>query len=221
MADGTRQRPEARKACAQHTLSVRARLMILAVIAIAPLLFERIYNEEFDRIERIEDAQKRVLEVARQGIARQNQIIVSTRVLLQAFANARAEFKFSDTQCNDYVSKIAVSTSGIKTLSVANVSGKIICSSNPDAIGLDISGRPHFEGAVDSAGFVLGDYLTGTRDQEPRITLALAQRGVNNAAAAVVLGVRGLSVGRCPSWLRPTLARFSMRSLLSRATARH
>jgi hypothetical protein len=166
--------------------------MILAVIALAPLITERIYNEEIDRSERIADAHKRVVEVARQGVTQQNQVIVSTRALLNAIANARAEFKFSDAECSDYLTKTAASASGIKTLSVANVSGKIICSSFAGALGLDISGRPHFEKAIDTAGFVLGDYFVGTRLTGPLITLALAQRGVNDAAAAVVLGVLDL-----------------------------
>jgi len=33
-----------------------------------------------------------------------------------------------------------------------------ICSSAPEPIGLDISGRPHFYKAVDSIDFVLSDY---------------------------------------------------------------
>jgi diguanylate cyclase (GGDEF)-like protein len=193
MTNAGRQRQESRTSRAKHTISVRARLMILAVIALAPLVAERIYNEEFDRSERIEAAHKRVLEVARQGVTQQNQVIVSTRALLNAISNARAEFKFSDAECNEYLTKTVASASGVKVLSVANVSGKIICSSYPSALGLDISGRTHFEKAIDTAGFVLGDYLAGTRVTGPLITLALAQRGVNGAAAAVVLGVLDLS----------------------------
>src|ERR1041385_3976441 len=190
MPDGRSQRMSTRR---RHTLSVRVRLMILAVIAIAPLVLERVYNEKLDRIERIEDASKRVLDVARQGTAEQNQVVVSTRVLLQTIANARAEFKFSDGECSDLLAKTAASATGVKTLSVANLQGKIFCSSNPDTVGLDIAGRPHFERAIDTAGFVLGDYFTGTRDQVPRISLALAQRGANDAATAVVIGVLDLS----------------------------
>ena len=36
-----------------RTFSIRARLMILAVIAIVPLLLERVHNEQFDRNERM------------------------------------------------------------------------------------------------------------------------------------------------------------------------
>ena len=63
----------------------------------------------------------------------------------------------------------------------------------PDAIGLDVSKRPHFVKAIDTGEFVLGDYFVGTRDSSPRITLALAQHRPNGSAAAVLLGVLDLS----------------------------
>jgi GGDEF domain-containing protein len=192
MPDADRQRPEIEPARARRTLSVRVRLMILAIIAIIPVVMERIHNEEFDRSDRIEAAHKRVLDVARRGAAEQNQVIVSTRALLQVIADAHAEFKFSDADCSRFLTKIAATAPGIKTLSIANTIGKINCSSNLDAIGLDISDRPHFIKAIDTAGFVLSDYFLGTRGSGPRITLALAQRGANGAAAAVVLGVLDL-----------------------------
>jgi hypothetical protein len=73
----------------RRTLSVRVRLMILAVIAIVPLLPERIHNEEFDRNERIEAAYKQARDLARQGAAEQNEVIASARALLQVVASAR------------------------------------------------------------------------------------------------------------------------------------
>jgi len=176
-----------------RTLSVRVRLIILAVIAITPLIVERVHNEESDRSDRIETARKHVTDVARQGAAEQNQVIVSARVLLQVVATAHAQFNFSDAECGRFLKRIAAPEGGIKTLSIANVLGKIVCSSNPGSIGLDISERPHFTQAIDTAGFVLSDYYPGTRINGPLITLALAQRGANGAAAAVVLGVLDLN----------------------------
>jgi GGDEF domain-containing protein len=192
MPSTDRQRPETEPGRARRTLSVRVRLMILAMIAIVPVVMERIHNEEFDRSDRIETAHKRVLEVARRGAAEQNQIIVSTRALLQVISDADAQFKFSDPECSRFLTKIAATAPGVKTLSIASAVGKINCSSNLDAIGLDISDRPHFMKAIDTAGVVLSDYFLGTRGSGPRITLALAQRDANGAAAAVVLGVLDL-----------------------------
>jgi GGDEF domain-containing protein len=193
MPDARRQRPESKITRPRRTLSVRVRLMILAIIAIVPLLLERIHNEDFERNERIQAAYKQALDVARQGAAEQNQVIVSARAILQVVASARATFDASNDECNRFLATIAKPAPWIKTLSVANLQGRIICSSAPDPIGLDISERPHFFKAVASGDFVLSDYYVGTRIKVPLITLALAQRGSNNAAAAVVLGLFDLS----------------------------
>ena len=63
----------------RFALSIRARLMILAVIAIVPLLLDRVRDIESDRAERIEAAAKQALNLARQGMAAQNEVIVSVR----------------------------------------------------------------------------------------------------------------------------------------------
>src|SRR5882757_6791665 len=96
MPDPNRQRPKSDASRPKRTFSVRVRLMILAVIAVAPLLLERIYNEKLDRTERIEDAYKQASDVARQGAAQQNQVIASARAVLQVVATARATINLSD-----------------------------------------------------------------------------------------------------------------------------
>ncbi len=188
-----RQQPEAPQAGPRRTLSIRWRLMILAVAAIVPLLLERVHNEEFDRSDRINTAYKYALGLARQGASEQNEVIISARAVLQVIASARATFNAPDSECNQFLATIAKPTPWIKTLSVANLQGRIVCSSSPEALGLDISERPHFLKAVDSGDFVLSDYYVGTRIKTPLITLALAQKGQNNSAAAVVLGLLDLS----------------------------
>jgi GGDEF domain-containing protein len=193
MPDARQQRPDSGIARPKRTLSLRVRLMILAVIAVVPLLVERIYNEEFDRSERIETAYKQALGLARQGAAEQNEVIGSARAVLQVVASARATFNASNDECNLFLANIAKPVPWIRTLSVADLQGKIFCSSYPDSIGLDISDRPHFLKAVDSGDFVLSDYYVGTRVKASIITLALAQRGQNGATAAVVLGLLDLS----------------------------
>ena len=193
MLDANQKRPESRIARPRRALSVRVRLMILAVIAVAPLLLERLYNEEFDRRERIELAYKQAAGLAKQGAVAQNEALVSARALLQAIVSARSTFNPSNDDCNKVLTETAKPIPWIKTLSVANLQGKIICSSFPEAIGLDISERKHFTAPIDSGSFFISDYFIGGRIKIPVITVSLAQRGLNGGAAAVVLGLLDLS----------------------------
>lgn len=193
MPDAAQQRPASGSTNPKRTLSIRVRLMILAVIAILPMLGERIYREEFDRNERIQAAYKQTLDLARQGATQQNDAIISARALLQVVASARATFNASDAECNRFLASIASPTPWLRTLSVANLQGRIVCSSFHPAIGLDISDRQHFIKPIDSGDFYLSDYFVGERIKAPSITLSLAQRGANGAAAAVVIGLLDLS----------------------------
>ena len=146
-----------------RTLSVRVRLMIMAVLVVLPVLAERIHNEQIDRNDRVEAAYKQALSLARQGAATQNEILVSLRGILQSVASARSTFNFSNADCDQFLAKIAKPIPWIQALSVADLRGRVICSSFPDAIGLDISKRPHFTGAVATREFMLSDYLFGSR----------------------------------------------------------
>ncbi|MGH6685043.1 MAG: hypothetical protein ACRECA_14190, partial [Pseudolabrys sp.] len=87
---GEIQNVKAGTAYARHAPSIRARLLILAIIAVVPILLERIHNEQIDRRERIEAAYGQALGIARQAAAIQNDAIVTTRAFLHALAGTRA-----------------------------------------------------------------------------------------------------------------------------------
>ncbi|MBV9260047.1 MAG: diguanylate cyclase, partial [Pseudolabrys sp.] len=168
------------------------RIMIVAVIAMVPVLIERIYNEEVDRADRVAAAHQQTLSLARQAAAAQNEGIVSVRAFLQSIASARSAFIVSNDECNNFLTKIAAPFPWVQALSVADLQGKIVCSSLPQAIGLDISNRAHFIKAIDSSDFILSNYFLSSTIGAPVITAALAQKGSNGAAAAVVLAVLDL-----------------------------
>ena len=180
---------DGKAAAPKRTLSVRLRLMIMAVIVVLPVLAERIHNEQIDRDDRVQAAYSQALSLARQGAATQNEMFVSLRAILQSVASARATFNFSGENCDAFLAKIADPIPWMQALSVADLQGKIVCSSFPDAIGLDISGRKHFLKSVANRDFVLSDYMVGTRAKMPIITGALPQIGAEGKVVAVILGV--------------------------------
>ncbi len=190
---GDAERAKIEKAPQQRALSIRARLMVLALIAIAPLLINRIRDVRDDRSERIAEANRQALNLARQAMSAHNEVILVTRALLQVVASARSTFDAFDASCSEFLAKSAGRVPWLKTLSVANLQGKIICSSYSRTIGLDLSDRDYFIRAVDSSDFVVSDYFVGARVKSPIIAASLAQRGANGAAAAVALATIDLS----------------------------
>ena len=167
--------------------------MALAIAAILPLLLLGLYNEERERQDRIDEAYKHALDVARQGAAAQNEVIVSARTLLRVVASARASFNVANGNCNQFVSAIAEPIPWLKTLAVADIDGRIICSSLNEALGLDISQRPYFKSTMTYGGFSISDYFVAARIKTPAITAALAQIGPDGETSAVIVGLLDLS----------------------------
>ena len=89
------------------TLSIRARLVILALLAVVPLMLDRVRVLEATRTERIEDAAAEALELARRGVDCQREIIATARAMLQVMARAYVGALASGTTCNFYLTDLS------------------------------------------------------------------------------------------------------------------
>ena len=134
-------------------LSIRARLLVLALLAIAPLVFDRVHGLELARGHRIDRARTEVIDLARRGTESQREIIYSVRVLLQIVARAYAKVPLDAANCNQYLTALTGNVPWIRGLSVAGVDGRITCSTESEVIGLNVSDRPHFQNALHSRDF--------------------------------------------------------------------
>ena len=93
MPDGE---PKSRKRAvpSKPMLSIRARLIVLALIAVTPLMIERVHGLEEARAIRTERANNEVIDLARRGAESQRQIIYSVRSLLQIVSRVYAKVPF-------------------------------------------------------------------------------------------------------------------------------
>ncbi len=186
------QRADSASAGTRRALSIRARLMILALIAIVPFVLERIHNEKFDRAQRVEAAYQQALGLARRAAAAQNEAIVSTRAFLTVLAGTHVVASPSEPSCSGLLKSLVEPEPWIRVLSIADRTGRIICSSLPGGAGLDISKRSHFVNAMKAGSFVVGDYFMGTRDKAPLISAALPQRDADGSIETVLLATLDL-----------------------------
>jgi diguanylate cyclase (GGDEF)-like protein len=174
------------------TLSIRARLIVLALLAVAPLMFERIHSIEGARAERTAHAHAQVIELARRGADAQDQIIVSVRALLQIVARVYARTPFDRDQCDQYLTSLVGSIPYIRALSVADTDGRITCSIEPHAIGLNVADRAHFQHALHSRQFALSDYLVRRLDGPPTMFATLPAITPDGTVVGVVLAAVNL-----------------------------
>ncbi len=171
--------------------------MILAVFAIMPLAIGRVYDIEIERRENIAEARQHALVLAQQGAAKQNESIAAARGTLQLIARAYPKFDESTVPCDDFLKAMFVGTPGIKTVSVANASGRIVCSANKAGIGLDISDRTHFQDVMRNGGFALSDYSLGRRVLGPTVFVSYGERTSAGKVNAVFIALLDLDwIGR-------------------------
>jgi diguanylate cyclase (GGDEF)-like protein len=141
-------------------LSIRSRLIIVALMTITPLIFERVRGLERERSERAQIAQTQVIDLARSGAEAQRGVVYSMRALLQLVARIYAATPEQQPDCNQTLSSLAGNVPWVHALGIVGLDGRMKCSTNPRAVGLDVSDRPYFKNALQVRDFALSDYLT-------------------------------------------------------------
>jgi diguanylate cyclase (GGDEF)-like protein len=173
-------------------LSIRARLIVLAILAIAPLMLERVHGLEQARANRTESAHTEVIDLARHGVEAQREVIYSVRALLQIVSRVYARAPLDPSSCNQYITDLTTNIPWIRDLSIASPDGRIKCSTEPLAIGLNVSDRAHFQDALNSREFALSDYLINRLNQVPSVVATFPIVTDDGAVKGVVLAVINL-----------------------------
>jgi diguanylate cyclase (GGDEF)-like protein len=173
-------------------LSVRARLVALALFIIAPLVFERVHGLEAARTDRLERAHAEVIDLARRGTESQRDVIYSVRTLLQVLARVYARTPLDAANCNRYLGDMAGNIAWLRALSVAAPNGQIKCSTDPQAAGLNVADRSYFQSTLGARDFALSDYLINRTHQLPSVVATYPAVGDDGVANAVVLAVINL-----------------------------
>jgi diguanylate cyclase (GGDEF)-like protein len=178
-------------------LSIRARVMLLALLAVVPLTLDRVRLLETSRTERIEMTSKEVLDLARRGAGAQVEMIASTRAVLEVVARTYATLTRSGQDCETFLAGFAADVPWIRTLSVVGPDDRILCSTHKRAVGLDVSDRPYIQDARRSWGFVLSDYLIERTTNQPAVMAAYPTLGKDQSVNAIIVASIDLQwVGR-------------------------
>ncbi|MGA3310987.1 MAG: diguanylate cyclase [Xanthobacteraceae bacterium] len=148
-------------------LSIRARLIVVALLAIAPLMLERMRGLERARAEHVGLARAQVIDLAHGGAEAQREIVYSMRALLQVVARLYARMLLDQADCKETLADLTSNIPWLRGLNVAGTDGRIKCATDPRGIGLNVADRPYFQNALHSRDFALSDYLISRVHQTP------------------------------------------------------
>jgi diguanylate cyclase (GGDEF)-like protein len=190
---------DGRKKRAGPRMSIRARLMLLALLAVVPLTLDRVRLLEASRTEHIDMAAAEALDLAKRGATAQVEMINSTRAVLEVVARAYISMAHSGRDCTDFLSGFAVDVPWIRGLSVVGPNDRILCSTRQTSVGLNVSDRKYIQDARKSWGFVLSDYLIERSTNQPAVMAAYPTLGKDDSVNAIIVAAVDLQwVGQFP-----------------------
>ncbi len=172
---------------ASRRLSIRARLMLLALLAVVPLTLDRVRLLEATRAERTETAANEALEFAKRGAAAQLEMINSTRAVLEVVARGYITLARNGQNCDQFLAGFTIDVPWIRALSVVGANDRIICSTRDNAVGLNVGDRPYVQEARRSWGFVLSDYVIERATNQPAVVAAYPTMGKDESVDAIIL----------------------------------
>jgi diguanylate cyclase (GGDEF)-like protein len=177
-----RQRVELKK-----LLGIRARLALLALILVAPLMLERARSLEDNRAKQIATAVAEFSSLAQQTADRQREVIAAVETMMKSAAYIRASVGGVGRSCDVLRASLPVELPWITSLSIVAGNGRVQCSTVHSFVGADLGDRSYFKKAVETRGFAFSDYLFGRAVKLPIMTAAYPVSAIAADEDAVIV----------------------------------
>src|SRR5246500_561172 len=195
----------------KQLLGIRARLALLAVILVEPLMLERVRSLEETRARGPAQASQDFSNLARHSADAQREVISSVETVLKSAAYIRASAGGVSRSCDILRASLPSNLPWIRNIMITGGDGRIQCATNNIYIGLDLSDRPYFQRAQASRDFVISDFLLARPTNAPIVMAAYPVSAINSETNAVVLASIGLD------WMSKVMSKFGGRAGVSAA----
>jgi diguanylate cyclase (GGDEF)-like protein len=173
-------------------LGIRARLALLALILVAPLMLERARSLEDTRAKQISHSTQEFQDIAQHSVQAQREIISSVETMMKSAAYIRASAGGVGRSCDILRASMQVELPWIRSMSIVAGNGRVQCSTLPALVGVDLSDRAYFKNAVATRGFVFSDYLFARATKLPIMTAAYPVSAIATGEDAVI--VAGINI---------------------------
>jgi diguanylate cyclase (GGDEF)-like protein len=185
--------------------SLAVRFVVMTGLAIATIVPLRLMEVHSLRSESIALGYANVARTATVGIDRLNEILEQSHAILSVTALLPIFAGPSPPSCHTIFTPIVAHTPWMSTLSAVSAEGRITCSSNTNAEGLDISDRPYFRTAIAQKRFQLSAILQSRLSNAPMLVAAMPVELPGSNTAALVMSIDS-------SWFNTTVSNIADRS---------
>jgi diguanylate cyclase (GGDEF)-like protein len=172
-------------------LGIRARLALLAVILVAPLMLERARSLEDARTRQIAQATEDFANLTKHSADTQREVISSVETMLKSAAYIRASGGVARS-CEILRASLPTNLPWIRSIMFVSKDGLVQCATMNILVGLQIGDREYFRKAQASGDFVFSDYLSAKSNNRPIMMAAYPVSAINLEEDAVV--VAGINI---------------------------
>jgi diguanylate cyclase (GGDEF)-like protein len=189
-------------------LGIRARLAMLAVLLVAPLMLDRVRSLEDARAKQIAHAAEEYATITQHSAETQREVISSVETMLKSAAYIRASSGVGRS-CEILRASLPTNLPWIRSIMLVSKDGVVQCSTLNVQVGLSIGDRDYFRKAQETRDFVFSDYLFGKTNNRPIMMAAYPVAAINPQEDAVV--VAGMNL----DWLSRIMAKLGGRPGIS------
>jgi diguanylate cyclase (GGDEF)-like protein len=190
-------------------LGIRARLVILALILVVPLMLDRVRILEVTRSKQISQAASELSELAKHTADSQREIISTVQAVLKSSAYIYSAASRQGRGCAIMRASLRVDLPWIRSLSVIGRDGIVGCSTSQAVVGIDLGDRDYFKRARDDHEFVVSDYIFSRAANLPTIMAAYPVSAIEGGHEAVIIAAVDLH------WMSQLISNRSLRAGMS------
>jgi diguanylate cyclase (GGDEF)-like protein len=168
-------------------LGIRARIVIMALILVVPLMLDRVRLLEDSRAKQVTQAANELTELAKHTADAQREIISTVQAVLKSSAYIYSAASQQGRGCAVMRASLRVDLPWIRALSIVGPEGKIDCSTAPAAVGFYLGDRDYILKAREFHEFVVSDYILSRTTGLPTLIAAYPVSAIDGGQESVVI----------------------------------
>jgi len=168
-------------------LGIRARLVLLALILVAPLMLERARSLEAARARQVAAASVELTNLAQHSASTLAEVASSVETVVKSAAYIRASVGGVSRSCDIMRASLPANLPWIRSLMIAGKDGRVQCSTRNALVGIDQSDRAYFKKVQETHDFVFSDFLFAKSDHRPIMMAAYPVSAIDKGSDSVIL----------------------------------
>jgi diguanylate cyclase (GGDEF)-like protein len=176
----------------KQLLGIRARLALLAVILVAPLMLDRARSLEDNRTRLLAQASQDFANLARHSADTQREVISSVQTVLKAAAYIRSSAGGLMRTCDILRASVPANMPWIRNILLVGGDGRVQCSTGNTYVGLYLGDRPYMKKTLATRDFVVSDFVMARGGNNAVVMAAYPVSAINPDSDAVMLASMSL-----------------------------